>query len=164
MPQRPDGKSGKRDRVVFNSDGAERIVKVVRIVEAGNRDAAPLRFDRIGGGSRNQAFRICTFTGGWGIDVSKTVIFKNQTTTPNTVSAVNLFWPVPDVSGPRDCAIGKDGTAWYLIVPRLYSVDAATAATLSATSLRFDTVPVVAFSTTTAGSFSVSVAECTTAG
>lgn len=63
-----------------------------------------------------QNFRIATFTGAWSIGSSKTVTFKYQTTTPNTVSATNLFFPIgvaPSVA--KDCAIAKDGTAWYLI-------------------------------------------------
>ncbi|NBW80038.1 MAG: hypothetical protein EBR27_13710, partial [Betaproteobacteria bacterium] len=36
--------------------------------------------------------------------------------TPNTVSATNLFFPVTSTAaGNRDCAVAKDGTAWYLI-------------------------------------------------
>jgi len=62
------------------------------------------------------AFRICTFTGAWSIDAAKTVTFRNVTTTPNTVSAVNLFAQVGTSAGdPRNCAVAKDGTAWYLI-------------------------------------------------
>jgi hypothetical protein len=43
------------------------------------------------------------------------VTFFNQTTTPNTVAAVNLFANIATPSGARNCAIAKDGTAWYLI-------------------------------------------------
>lgn len=60
-------------------------------------------------------FKIATFTGAWATNTSKTVTFKYQTVTPNTVSAVNLFFPVPTGSGSRDCALAKEGTAWFLI-------------------------------------------------
>jgi hypothetical protein len=40
------------------------------------------------------------------------VTFKYQTSTPNTVTATNLFAAVP-ASG--NCAIAREGTAWYLI-------------------------------------------------
>jgi hypothetical protein len=43
------------------------------------------------------------------------VTFRNQTTTPNTVSAINLFAAISAPSGTANCAIAKDGTAWYLI-------------------------------------------------
>ena len=65
-----------------------------------------------------KTFRICTFTGSWAIGSDKTVTFKGVTTTPNTVSASNLFANVAGVtvtSTTKNCAIAKDGTAWYLI-------------------------------------------------
>ena len=163
MPQKPDGKPARVDRVTFTKSSSERIAKAVRRVESGDRDA-----DGFGYGVRLQtqfsdkAFRICTFTGSWSVGSSKTVTFKNQTTTPNTLIASNLFWPVPE--GPeRDCAIGKEGTAWYLIVPRLYAADAATAATLTTASLDFKTLPVVALATSGTAAFSVSITTCSTA-
>jgi hypothetical protein len=67
---------------------------------------------RRGGGG---GFRICTFTGAWNINAAKTVTFKGVTTTPNTVAATNLFAGIGTASGSRNCAIAKDGTAWYLI-------------------------------------------------
>jgi hypothetical protein len=99
-------------RVDFTRGAAERIANVVRLVEQGDRDGAPLTFRRTE--SQGKVFRVCTFTGAWSINASKTVTFKNQTTTPNTVSAVNLFAAVPAPSGSGDCAIAKDG-GWYLI-------------------------------------------------
>ena len=61
-----------------------------------------------------KTFRICTFTGSWSINATKTVTFRGVTTTPNTVSAVNLFAAVSNTA-TKNCAIAKDGTAWYLI-------------------------------------------------
>ena len=61
-----------------------------------------------------KVFRICTFTGSWNIDAAKTVTFKYQTATPNTVSATNLFANIT-ATGTRNCAIAKEGTAWFLI-------------------------------------------------
>jgi hypothetical protein len=101
------------DRVVFLRPDAERIARVVRAVENGNRDESPLTFRRVMEPPR-RVFRIGTFSGAWNIGASKTVTFKYQTTTPNTVSAVNLFFPVT-LTGARDCAIAKDGTAWFLV-------------------------------------------------
>jgi hypothetical protein len=62
-----------------------------------------------------KVFRICTFTGSWAINATKTVTFKYQTSTPNTASVVNLFFPYPATTNATDCAIAKDGTAWHLI-------------------------------------------------
>lgn len=61
-------------------------------------------------------FRICTFTGSWSKNTDKVVTFKFQTNTPNTVQASNLFAAIT-VGGTAslNCAIAKEGTAWYLI-------------------------------------------------
>lgn len=77
----------------------------------------PTRLQDIGGGGNAKLFRICTYTGAWSIGDSKTVSFKYQTATPNTVSATNLFFPITNTATAtaRDCAIAKDGTAWFLV-------------------------------------------------
>jgi RNase P/RNase MRP subunit p29 len=105
------------DGVRFTGDSARRIAKVVRIVEQGNRDADGIRFGSAVDSAR-KTFRICTFTGAWSISATKTVTFKYQTTTPNTATALNLFAAVPAPSGSGDCAIAKDGTAWFLIAAK----------------------------------------------
>lgn len=118
MAQKPDGKAAKTERVTFTRPAAERIAKVVRHVEAGDRKSAALVFgSRISsGGDGEKVFRMCTFTGAWAVDSYKTVTFRNTTTTPNTVSAMNVFVGLAtSASDPRPCAIAKDGTAWYLI-------------------------------------------------
>jgi hypothetical protein len=132
MAQKPDGKPARTERVTFTKPAAERIAKVVRTVEGGDRDAGPLTFGNRGVGGNPKIFRVCTFTGAWAIGDTKTVTFKNQTATPNTVAAVNLFFPVTSTAtGNTDCAIAKEGTAWYLIdVP----FEAATAVFVGATS------------------------------
>jgi hypothetical protein len=105
--------------VRFTKASADRVAKAVRTVELGSRDSQGLHYDKaLGGGSK--VFRICTFTGTWSIDATKTITFRNQTTTPNTVTAVNLFAQVgasdPGITTP--CAIAKDGSAWYLIAAK----------------------------------------------
>jgi hypothetical protein len=62
-----------------------------------------------------KVFRICTFTGSWAINATKTVNFKYLPGATNTVNVLNLFFPYPAPSGSVDCAIAKDGTAWHLI-------------------------------------------------
>jgi len=162
VAQKPDGKSARTERVTFTRPAAERIAKVVRAVEGGDRDTPGIYFGSAPGAAGAKTFRVCTFTGAWSIGDTRSVTFKNQTTTPNTVSASNLFWPIPE--GPqRDCAIAKDGTAWYLLVPQLYAANAATAATLTTASLEFKTLPVVALATSSTAVFSVSVTTCSTA-
>jgi hypothetical protein len=116
MAQKPDGKPARTERVTFTKPAAERIAKVVRAVEGGDRDAGPLSFGNRGVGGNVKTFRVCTFTGAWSINATKTVTFKNQTATPNTVAAVNLFFPFSAATNATtDCAIAKEGTAWYLI-------------------------------------------------
>lgn len=117
---------GKQDRVVFTRPAADRIAKVVRRVEAGDRSCQALSYERgprVGG---TKAIRVCTFTGSWGINAFKTITFKYQTTTPNTVTAVNLFLDLPD-DGTKNCAIAKDGTAWHLIQWQWVTVSCTTA-------------------------------------
>lgn len=116
MAKKPDGKPAKVDRVVFTRPAAERIAKVVREVEGGDRDQAGIRYGSAAGGYAPKAFRVCTFTGAWSINTDKVVTFRGVTTTPNTVSATNLFSTVGSTaSSTKNCAIARDGTAWYLI-------------------------------------------------
>lgn len=115
MAKKPDGAAAGTQRVTFTKGAAERIGRVVREVEFGNRDLGPIEWGPRGvGGSSGRVFRVCTFTGAWAIGSEKTVTFRGVTTTPNTVAAMNLFATL-NVSGTKNCAIAKDGTAWYLI-------------------------------------------------
>ena len=103
------------DPTQFTRESAERIANVVRAAELASPAARPLSFERVDYVKNSKVFRVCTFTGAWAIGDTKTVTFKNQTSTPNTVAAVNLFFPFPAPASSTDCAIAKDGTAWYLI-------------------------------------------------
>jgi hypothetical protein len=106
------------DPVRFTSDSARRIAKVVRTVELGSRDADGLRFGSAVDSAR-KTFRICTFTGAWSISATKTVTFKYQTSTPNTVVATNLFCGLNPGTAVTDISISKEGTAWFLVQPNL---------------------------------------------
>lgn len=110
------------ERVTFTDRSADRIARVVRTVEAGDLGAKPFAMQpRLQG--QPVRFRICTFTGTWDIDTQRTVTFYNQTATPNTAVAYNLFAVVGggNSSTKNPCAIAKDGTAWYLIAARCTS-------------------------------------------
>lgn len=107
------GQAAGERSVTFTRGAAQRIAKAVRIVEGGSREQGGLTFDHPMPQS-GKVFRICTFTGSWNIDAAKTVTFKYQTATPNTVSATNLFANIT-ATGTRNCAIAKEGTAWFLI-------------------------------------------------
>jgi hypothetical protein len=90
MAQKPDGKPAKTERVTFTRPAAERIAKVVRTVEGGDRDQPGISYGSAPG-VIGKTFRVATFTGAWSINGTKAVTFFNQTATPNTVAAVNLF-------------------------------------------------------------------------
>lgn len=107
--------SSPRDPTQFTRESAQRIGRVVRAAELSPRPAAPLAFDRVDVARNAKVFRVATFTGAWSINSAKTVTFKNQTATPNTASATNLFAEIAAAAGTRNCAIARDGTAWYLI-------------------------------------------------
>ena len=61
-----------------------------------------------------KTFRMGTFTGTWAINSAKTVTFRGVTATPNTVSVQNTLVSLGDATA-TECAIAKDGTAWYLV-------------------------------------------------
>lgn len=108
------GQAAGKSFVSFSRGAAQRIAKVVRTVEAGNRNQPGVVFDHPQLGANSKVFRVCTFTGSWAIGSSKTVSYKYQTSTPNTAVATNLFFPVTSTA-TLDCAIAKDGTAWFLV-------------------------------------------------
>jgi hypothetical protein len=103
-----------RDPTQFTLESAERIANVVRAAELSVPEARPLSFAREDFFRNRKIFRICTFTGAWPTGVEKVVTFKYQTQTPNTASAINLFFPITGTAN-SDCAIAKDGTSWFLI-------------------------------------------------
>jgi hypothetical protein len=141
MARKPDGASAGTQRVTFTKPAAERIGKVVREVEAGNRDLGPLEWGPRGVGSPSKVFRVGTFTGDWAINASKTVTFRNVTSTPNTASVMNLVCGLSP-AGACDVSIAKDGTAWYLVQPNLtqqpgYSASGTHVLTIQGGNLRW---------------------------
>jgi hypothetical protein len=112
----------------FDANSAARIGRVVRTVEGQFPRARPLTFgatfnfgfgldlglppDIGGGGGGRPEFRIATFSGAWTKGSSKTVTHKYGSA---TASALNLFANVPAPTSSGDCAIARDGTAWFLI-------------------------------------------------
>jgi hypothetical protein len=147
-------------RVVFLRPDAERIARAVRTVEAGNRNETPLTFRRVPEQRKSEpSIRMATFSGAWGVGATKAVNFRNRS---ETVNVVNLLWPLPDGAG-GDCAISRDGTAWYLIVPRIYLANAATAAEVTPTSIRFNTIGVAGLSEFANSNFQLPVNTCSTA-
>lgn len=102
------------DIVQFTRESAERISNVVRDRELQPAPGSALTFEPLPESPR-KVFRVCTFTGAWSKDTLKTVTLKYNTTTPNTFVARNLFAEIASSATTRNCAIAKEGTAWYLI-------------------------------------------------
>jgi hypothetical protein len=152
------GQGAGKSFVSFSRPAAQRIAKAVRVIEAGDRNQPGLTFDHPMPGGGQALIRTATFTGSWSIGGTKNVTYKYLTGTAN---AVNDLMNLPS-AGTRNCVIGREGTAWRLINWQWDIANAATAATLTTTSLRFDTLPVGAVSTSSTVTFSVSVATCST--
>ena len=148
-------------RAVFTLEAAERIASAVRKVEAGNRDEAPLSFRRVDF-TRLRPIRMAKFSGAWPINGTKVVTFINKATQPNTAVVSNLLINLP-YSIVRRCAIGKEGTAWFLLNWQWDTCHAATAATLTTSALEFKTLLVGALSTSETSVFSVAITTCATA-
>lgn len=91
MAQQPDGKAARVEKVAFTKDAAARIAKVVRAVEAGNRDCGPLTFDRVGIGGSPYKLSLATFTGNWQTGHPKIVTISGST---QTASVYNWCSPV----------------------------------------------------------------------
>jgi hypothetical protein len=103
------------DAISFTRSAANRIADAVLVVENQVRDGGNLDFGSPGPAGPRRVFRVCTFTGAWAKNSAKVVTFRGVTSTPNTVSATNLFAAIPAPASSGNCAIARDGTAWYLI-------------------------------------------------
>lgn len=150
------GQAAGKSFVSFSRGAAQRIAKVVRTVEAGDRSQPGVVFDhpQFGSGS---AIRTATFTGAWSVGSVKNVTYKYASGTAN---AYNDLMDLPS-AGTRNCIIGREGTAWRLINWQWNVAYAATGATLTSTALRFDTLPVGVVATSSSVTFSISATACT---
>jgi len=153
-----------RDAVQFTRESAERIAGVVRAAELTPTRGRPLTFEAIQQSAKPKPFRMATFTGAWSINATKTVTLANGA----TLSAVNPFIDHPSL-GTRNCAVAKDGTAWYLAQWQ-WDFATATDATanialssvnLDATGLSFSRIRVPYLGA--ASTVSISVTTCATA-
>lgn len=98
MAQKPDGKAAKTERLAFTRKSVERIQRVVRIVEAGDRKGEPLRFGNRAGGGAGAVLKLGTFTGAWATAQYKTVTLAGTT---NTASVLNACNPVAEAACER---------------------------------------------------------------
>lgn len=145
---------------VFDLASAQRIAAAVRRVEIGDRSEAPLRFPRVEQTPKPKVFRIATFSGSWPVGVTKTVQYKYVTSTPNTASVTNLFFPLPDPGGTTDCGIAKDGTAWHLVSVPFTQVSVITGVSLGAQGLQFTRATIVVASSSPLSAINISTTEC----
>jgi hypothetical protein len=106
------------DAVQFTRESAERVARVVRQAELSPQAASPLTFDRRLSDRHPKQVRAATFSGAWPIGSVKTVTFKYAPTA--TANVTNLSWPIA-LSGyvNEDCVVGREGTNWWLVVPKL---------------------------------------------
>jgi hypothetical protein len=108
------------DGFLIGSDLLGRIRRTVDAAEAAPMrmqvTKIPTRFEGDQAPAAGKVFRICEFTGAWSKNSAKVVTFKYQTSTPNTVTATNLFASIATAAeSVRNCAIAREGTAWFLI-------------------------------------------------
>lgn len=104
--------------VQFTLESAERIANVVRSAEVTPATAAPLSFAKRFPERIPKQVRAATFSGSWPIGSVKSVTFTSLPTA--TANVTNLSWPITSSGYSNEpCIVGKDGTAWYLVVPRL---------------------------------------------
>jgi hypothetical protein len=150
------------DGYLIGPDFLGRIRRTVDAAEAApmrlQTGKIPVRLEGEEGTPAPKVFRIGTFTGAWSVGSEKEVEFKFQAETPNTVSVTNLFWPLDDDNPDRrDCSIAKEGTAWFLLVPKMFRANYFTAATATQCGIKFETLPGIALATHSTNSFTMQV-------
>jgi hypothetical protein len=140
------------DLTQFDVRSARRIASVVQAVEQEPRRARALTFGPVFEQRRGGAVRFATFSGSWPINTSNTVTFADS----RTAMASNILWPLEGSSG-GNCAIARDGTAWYLLVPQLEAGTALSSVTLGG-SLEFGQINVISLGT--ASTVAISTTTC----
>jgi hypothetical protein len=100
-----------RDAVQFTRESAERIANVVRAAELTPTRGRAMSFDPVLESPRRRVFRMGTFTGAWPKGTAKAVSVGGGA----SINAANLFASIGASAVARNCAIARDGTAWYLI-------------------------------------------------
>jgi len=110
--------TGPLSATQFTRESAERIARVVRQAETTPAAGSPLQFDKRFYDKMPKQVRVATFSGSWPAGSSKTVTLKYEPTA--TITAYNLSWPIT-LTGyvNEDCLVGREGTNWWLVVPRL---------------------------------------------
>ncbi len=99
-------------RVDFTRGAAERIARVVRIVEQGDRDGAPLTFRKVETPAGGAGLRHVEWTGEWPAAETATFTFKSNNA---TATGINVFAGVDAGSG----WVARHSGTWHLVVCNL---------------------------------------------
>jgi len=98
------------DKITFTRSSGERIAKVVRIVEGGNRDTVSLPTSPRFAPSNIGAVKFCSWTATW--QHGSTTLIRFDPVTAQTATATNVILGV----GPGDGWVSRKGAAgWQLI-------------------------------------------------
>jgi len=121
VAQKPDGKPANLQKVQFTRPAAERIARVVRQVELGDRDTAPLRFAprlRQAAGTKD-IFRMARISAPWAFEDTATITFDNPIHSGATATAINYFCGI----GGGRVGVCKDSTGvWHLVAWEMQEV------------------------------------------
>jgi len=102
--------------VQFTRPAAERIAKVVRKVEEGDRRAGPLKFGPrqrpVAQAGDSDIFRIAAFTGTWNVDSTATIEFIDPVHSNATATAINYFC---GIAGGEVGVAKNASNVWHLI-------------------------------------------------
>jgi hypothetical protein len=127
----------------------DRIISVVKRVDSMPYQAGltriPTRFEDEGGGPAQKSLRVCTFTGSWTINETKTLTFQGVTSTPNTVVATNQLFTIGDACDEQVAYIGKvsslepsGATAdWHLLNVQHHETSVMVSVTLTTAAIEF---------------------------
>jgi len=99
-------------RVDFTRGAAERIARVVRIVEQGDRDGAPLTFRKVETPAGGAGLRYVEWTGQWAAAETAAFTFRSNNA---TATGVNVFAGVDAGSG----WVARHSGTWHLVVCNL---------------------------------------------
>jgi hypothetical protein len=113
MAKKPDGAAAGTQRVTFTKPAAERIGKVVRQVEAGNRDLGPIEWGPRGVAATPGApIKLAAFTGtsSWIIGSAKTVTILQQSIDTATNPIGEFFPGSTNTAVAHSCLFSIPGT------------------------------------------------------
>jgi hypothetical protein len=114
-------------RVDFTRSAAERIARVVRLVEQGDRDGAALSFRKVDPESSVRV-RLCGWTGAWGYLQTKVIQIGSAGHTATAINDFFGFRGTPPFVDPSTPGVGKgviikDGGVWKLVCYSLTGAD-----------------------------------------